>query len=135
MGVLGLSGQLAWGADSARPQCQTVRLSDIGWTDVTATTALTSAVLEDLGYKTTITVLSVPVTYAAMKNKDIDVFLGNWMPSMAQDSEAFVKEGSVEVVRANLTGAKYTLAVPTYLYEAGLKDFADIPKFASQLDN
>ena len=135
LGVLGVSGQLAWGADSARPQCQTVRLSDIGWTDVTATTALTSTVLEDLGYKTTITVLSVPVTYAAMKNKDIDVFLGNWMPSMAQDSEAFVKDGSVEVVRANLTGAKYTLAVPTYLYEAGLKDFADIPKFASQLNN
>jgi glycine betaine/proline transport system substrate-binding protein len=135
LGVLGVSGQLAWGADSARPQCQTVRLSDIGWTDVTATTALTSTVLEDLGYKTTITVLSVPVTYAAMKNKDIDVFLGNWMPSMAQDSEAFVKEGSVEVVRANLTGAKYTLAVPAYLYEAGLKDFADIPKFASQLNN
>ena len=135
LGLLGLSGQLAWGADSARPQCQTVRLSDIGWTDVTATTALTSTVLEDLGYKTTITVLSVPVTYAAMKNKDVDVFLGNWMPSMAQDREAFVKEGSVEVVRANLTGAKYTLAVPTYLYEAGLKDFADIPKFASQLNN
>jgi glycine betaine/proline transport system substrate-binding protein len=135
LGVLGVSGQLAWGADSARPQCQTVRLSDIGWTDVTATTALTSTVLEDLGYKTTITVLSVPVTYAAMKNKDIDVFLGNWMPSMAQDSEAFVKEGSVEVVRANLTGAKYTLAVPAYLYEAGLKDFADVPKFASQLNN
>ncbi len=135
LGVLGLSSQLAWGADSARPQCQTVRLSDIGWTDVTATTALTSTVLEDLGYKTTITVLSVPVTYAAMKNKDIDVFLGNWMPSMAQDSAAFVKDGSVEVVRANLTGAKYTLAVPAYLYEAGLKDFADIPKFASQLNN
>ena len=135
LGVLGLSGQLAWGADSARPQCQTVRLSDIGWTDVTATTALTSTVLEDLGYKTTITVLSVPVTYAAMKNKDVDVFLGNWMPSMAQDREAFVKEGSVEVVRANLTGAKYTLAVPTYLYDAGLKDFADIPKFASQLNH
>ena len=135
MGVLGLSSQLAWGADSARPQCQTVRLSDIGWTDVTATTALTSTVLEDLGYKTTITVLSVPVTYAAMKNKDIDVFLGNWMPSMAQDRAAFVKDGSIEVVRANLTGAKYTLAVPAYLYEAGLKDFADIPKFASQLNN
>ncbi len=135
LGVLGLSGQLAWGADSALPQCQTVRLSDIGWTDVTATTALTSTVLEDLGYKTTITVLSVPVTYAAMKNKDVDVFLGNWMPSMAQDREAFVKDGSVEVVRANLTGAKYTLAVPTYLYDAGLKDFADIPKFASQLNH
>jgi glycine betaine/proline transport system substrate-binding protein len=135
LGMLALSSQMVLAADSARPQCQTVRLSDIGWTDVTATTAVTSTILEDLGYKTTITVLSVPVTYAAMKNKDVDVFLGNWMPSMAQDREAFVKEGSVEVVRANLTGAKYTLAVPAYLYDAGLQDFADIPKFAAQLNN
>jgi glycine betaine/proline transport system substrate-binding protein len=135
MVCLGLTLSPASGraADTDRAQCQTVRLSDIGWTDVTATTALTSVVLEDLGYKTTITVLSVPVTYAAMKNRDVDVFLGNWMPSMEQDQAPFVRDGSVEVVRANLTGAKYTLAVPAYLYDAGLKDFADIPKFAAAL--
>ena len=128
-----LSAGLAWGADSSRPQCQTVRMSDIGWTDVTATTAVTSTLLEGLGYKTTITVLSVPVTYSAMKNRDIDLFLGNWMPSMEQDRAPFLKDGSVEVVRANLTGAKYTLAVPAYLYDAGLKDFSDIARFGDAL--
>jgi glycine betaine/proline transport system substrate-binding protein len=35
-----------------------------------------------LGYHTEITVLSVPATYASMKNRDIDVFLDNRMPSM-----------------------------------------------------
>ena len=128
-----LSAGLAWGADSSRPQCQTVRMSDIGWTDVTATTAVTSTLLEGLGYKATITVLSVPVTYSAMKNRDIDLFLGNWMPSMEQDRAPFLKDGSVEVVRANLTGAKYTLAVPAYLYDAGLKDFSDIARFGDAL--
>ena len=128
-----LSAGLAWGADSSRPQCQTVRMSDIGWTDVTATSAVTSTLLEGLGYKTTITVLSVPVTYSAMKNRDIDLFLGNWMPSMEQDRAPFLKDGSVEVVRANLTGAKYTLAVPAYLYDAGLKDFSDIARFGDAL--
>jgi glycine betaine/proline transport system substrate-binding protein len=44
-------------------------------------------------------------------------------------------DGSIEVVGANLTGAKYTLAVPAYTYEAGLKDFADIRRFAAQLNN
>ena len=131
--AVSLSAGFAWGADSNRPQCQTVRMSDIGWTDVTATTAVTSAILEDLGYKTTITVLSVPVTYSAMKNRDIDLFLGNWMPSMEQDRAPFLKDGSVEVVRANLTGAKYTLAVPAYLYDAGLKDFSDIARFGDAL--
>jgi glycine betaine/proline transport system substrate-binding protein len=122
-------------AASDPPACQTVRLSDIGWTDVTATTAVFSSLLRRIGYKPTITVLSVPVTYASLKNKDIDVFLGNWMPSQEADRRAYVQEGSVEVGRANLTGAKYTLAVPAYTYEVGLKAFADIEHFAPQLNS
>ena len=79
--------------------------------------------------------LSVPVTYASLKNRDIDVFLGNWMPAMAADLKPYQAEGSVEVVGANLNGAKYTLAVPAYLHEAGLRDFADIQRFAAELDH
>ena len=116
-------------------QCRIVRLSDIGWTDVTTTTAVFSALLRHLGYRPEITVLSVPVTYASMKNKDIDVFLGNWMPSQEGDRKSYVADGSVEVIRANLTGAKYTLAVPAYTYDAGLRSFADIERYAVQLHN
>jgi glycine betaine/proline transport system substrate-binding protein len=122
-------------AASDPPACQTVRLSDIGWTDVTATSAVFSSLLRRVGYIPTITVLSVPVTYASLKNKDIDVFLGNWMPAQEADRRAYVQEGSVEVGRANLTGAKYTLAVPGYTYESGLKTFADIEHFAPQLNS
>jgi glycine betaine/proline transport system substrate-binding protein len=117
------------------PACQTVRLSDIGWTDVTATTATMGELLRELGYEPHITVLSVPVTYASMKNKDIDVFLGNWMPSMEGDRKPFVADGSVDVVGANLVGAKYTLAVPSYTYDAGLRDFADIQRFGDALNH
>jgi glycine betaine/proline transport system substrate-binding protein len=112
-----------------------VRFSDIGWTDVTATTGLASQLVRMLGYQPEVTVLSVPVTFASLKNKDIDVFLGNWMPSMEADIRPYLAEASVEVVRANLAGAKYTLAVPAYLHEAGLKDFADIRRFAAELDH
>jgi glycine betaine/proline transport system substrate-binding protein len=115
--------------------CRTVRLSDIGWTDVTSTTALFSALLTRLGYQPKVTVLSLPVTYASMKNKDIDVFLGNWMPSQEGDRKAYIADGSVEVIGANLTGARYTLAVPAYTYDAGLKSFADIQRFGPQLHN
>ncbi len=121
-------------ADSANPDCRAVRLSDIGWTDVTSTTALTGVILEDLGYQPKISVLSVPVTYASLKSKSIDVFLGNWMPTMTSDRGPYLADGSVEVIRANLTGAKYTLAVPAYLYNAGLRDFADIRRFGPPLN-
>jgi glycine betaine/proline transport system substrate-binding protein len=127
----GVSPAPARGLDP--PSCRQVRLSDLGWTDVTVTTALTSQVLQDLGYQPKITVLSLPVTLAAMRNKDIDVFTGNWMPSQILDRAPFDRDHSIEVIRANLTGAKYTLAVPDYTYAQGLRDFSDIKRFAGPL--
>src|SRR5918993_255782 len=74
---------LAGSANAAEPKsCEAVRFSDVGWTDITATTALTSVILEGLGYEPSATVL----------------------------------------------------AVPSYLAEEGLKDFADIAKFKDKLD-
>jgi glycine betaine/proline transport system substrate-binding protein len=122
-------------AHAADPEdCKAVRFSDVGWTDITATTGAASVVLEGLGYEPEVEILSVPVTYASMKNQDIDVFLGNWMPTMEADMRPYIDDGSVESIRTNLEGAKYTLAVPTYLADQGLKDFADIAKFSDQLD-
>ncbi|AXA64508.1 MULTISPECIES: choline ABC transporter substrate-binding protein [Pseudomonas] len=114
--------------------CAKVRFADVGWTDITVTTAVTSEVLHALGYQTTTNMISVPVTYKSLQNKDIDVFLGNWMPSMAADIKPYADNGSVETVRANLEGAKYTLAVPQYVYDAGVKSFADIAKNADKFD-
>jgi len=115
------------------PTCRTVRLADVGWTAETATTAVLGQILTDLGYKPVITVLSVPVTFESMKNGDIDVFLGNWMPAQASMLNPFLEDGSITVVRNNLVGAKYTLGVPAYLHDAGLKDFADIQRFRKEL--
>ncbi|EKM32646.1 putative choline ABC transporter, periplasmic solute-binding component [Vibrio harveyi] len=113
-------------------QCETVRFADVGWTDITATTAVTSELLKGLGYKTKTDLLSVPVTYSSMANGDIDVFLGNWMPTMEGDIAKYREAGTVETVRANLEGAKYTLAVPKYVYDAGVKSFADLAKYADK---
>ncbi|MFT6557968.1 choline ABC transporter substrate-binding protein [Sneathiella sp.] len=119
---------------SAYADCSTVRFSDVGWTDITATTATASTVLQGLGYETDVKVLSVPVTYTSLANGDIDIFLGNWMPTMEADIKPYRDAGTVETVARNLEGAKYTLAVPKYTYDAGLKSFADIGKFKDQLD-
>ena len=115
--------------------CQTVRFSDVGWTDVTATTALVTQLLRSIGYSPTVTVLSVPVTFASIQNNDIDVFLGNWMPAQEGDRGRYVADGSVVVIGANLTGAKYTLAVPAYTFAAGLQDFKDIQRFGPALND
>jgi glycine betaine/proline transport system substrate-binding protein len=115
-------------------QCDKVTFSDVGWTDITATTAATATVVDALGYETDIKVLSVPITYAAMAKGDIDVFLGNWMPTMEADIAPYRDAKTVDTVRVNLTGAKYTLAVNKAAADMGIKDFADIAKFKDALE-
>lgn len=117
----------------AADECSTVRFSDVGWTDITATTAVTTFVLKSLGYETDIKVLSVPVTYISLKNKDIDVFLGNWMPTMEADIKPYREDGSVDTVGVNLDGAKYTLSVNKVAADLGIKSFADIAKHKDAL--
>jgi len=130
--ILALSTAAAVAGDS--DACKKVRFADVGWTDITSTTALSSRILEGLGYQPSNQVLSVPVTYKSLSNKDIDVFLGNWMPTMEADRKPYIEDKSVEVLpTANLEGAKYTLAVPTYTFDAGLKSFQDIAKFKDKL--
>jgi glycine betaine/proline transport system substrate-binding protein len=134
--ILSLGLTAATGAAIAtEPQsCKKVRFSDVGWTDITATTAVASVLLEALGYEPEIQVLSVPVTYQSLKNKDVDVFLGNWMPSMTADVKPFTDEGSVEVVGKNLVGAGYGLVVPSYVAEAGVKSLTDIGPHKDKFD-
>ena len=139
LGVLALSASLGVMAEAAAAgdaeTCKKVRFSDVGWTDITATTATANVLLEAMGYEPEVQLLSVPVTYSSLKSKDIDVFLGNWMPTMENDIKPYREDGSVETLGVNLEGAKYTLAVPKYTYDAGLKDFADIAKFKDKLEN
>ncbi|MEL6516461.1 MAG: choline ABC transporter substrate-binding protein [Pseudomonadota bacterium] len=122
---------LSVAAGAAFADCETITFSDVGWTDITATTAATTVVLEALGYDTDIKVLSVPVTYTSMANGDIDVFLGNWMPTMEADIAPYREAGTVDTVRANLEGAKYTLAVNKVAADLGITSFDTI---ASQMD-
>ena len=129
--IAALAAQTALADDAS---CKTVRFADVGWSDIAATTGMASVVLEGLGYKPTVTIASIPIAFAGMKKKQIDVFLGYWNPSMTPQIEPFVKDGSIKVLDVpNLVGAKYTLAVPTYLFDKGLKTFADISKFEKEL--
>jgi glycine betaine/proline transport system substrate-binding protein len=125
---------LAAGQASAQTACDSVSLSDVGWTDITTTTSAAKQVFEALGYDVTVDVLSVPVTFASLSSGDTDVFLGNWMPSQESAIRPYLDDGSIESVNDNLTGTIYNLAVPSYTYEKGLHSYDDLAKFADDLD-
>ena len=123
---VGLFAMATAGMAAEPESCKTVRFADVGWTDIQVTTGATQVVLEALGYTPDVKTLSVPVTYASLKNKDIDVFLGNWMPSMTADIKAYTDDKSVETIGTNLEGAGYGLVVPQYVADAGVKSLADV---------
>ncbi|SCW81167.1 choline ABC transporter substrate-binding protein [Ancylobacter rudongensis] len=113
--------------------CAKPRFSDVGWTDITATTAVASELLKHLGYKPDVAVLSVAITFKALENGDRDIFLGNWMPLQEPTQVPLVKDGKIDVVATNLDGARIGFATSKAAYDAGLKTYADIAKFKDKL--
>ncbi|GGD26862.1 choline ABC transporter substrate-binding protein [Sinisalibacter lacisalsi] len=130
-----LSALAILAAAPAIADCETVRFSDVGWTDITATTATASVVLEALGYETETKLLALPVTFSSLAAGDLDVFLGNWMPSMEADIAPYTEAGTIDTVRANLEGAKYTLATNAAGAALGITDFGNIADQAEALDS
>ncbi|HUC19141.1 MAG TPA: choline ABC transporter substrate-binding protein [Acetobacteraceae bacterium] len=122
-------------ARAAEPaSCQSIRLGNIGWTDNEIQNAVFSALATSLGYNVQAHLYSEEVMYAGMKNGQLDVFLDDWTPSMDMITGPYEKAKQIDVLGPDLTGAKYTLVVPSYLYDQGLKTFDDIQKFGKQLD-
>lgn len=106
--------------------CETIRMSDPGWTDINATNATAKLVLDALGYDAEITTLSVPIGFEALKSGQGEVFLGNWMPSQKPYMDELSAANAVEVLNRNLEGAKLTLGVTKAGADLGVADYADL---------
>ncbi|RFC63498.1 choline ABC transporter substrate-binding protein [Fulvimarina endophytica] len=131
-----LSLLLAGGAFAQdKDSCKTVRYSDPGWTDISSTNALLKTVLEPLGYTSDIKSLSVPITFRSLASNDLDIFLGNWMPTQTEIVDPMVEAGELDVLNVNLSGNRFTLAVPSYVAEAGVKSFDDLAANADKFDH
>src|SRR6201996_2536814 len=95
---LGLSAGLVpsavYAADAA--SCAKPHFSDVGWTDITATTQIANQILTSLGINPNIPVFSGAVTFQSLENGDIDAFLGNWMPLQKPSQAPLVKAGKID---------------------------------------
>ncbi|MBV4497792.1 choline ABC transporter substrate-binding protein [Pseudomonas sp. SWRI12] len=129
-GLLALSSVSAW----AEQSCETVKMADPGWSDIAATNAITGFLLDGMGYKAKVDTLAVPITFGGLKEGQVDVFLGNWMPAQQGFYDKFVANGDVTQLAKNLDGTEFTLAVPDYVWDAGVHNFADLNKFADKFD-
>ncbi len=125
-----VSAGAAQAADPA--SCAAVRMADLGWTDIVLTNSTAQVILEALGYQPSQTLLGMDVSYVSMRSGEIDVFQGNWRPVQNEQYKEFFDDGSVEVLGQNLEGAKFTLAVPKYVSDAGVHSFADLAAHADK---
>ena len=99
-------------------------------------TELAEALLDSLGYKVKQTSASQQIILAGMAEKRLDLFLGYWQPTMQSVAKPYLDKQQIDVISpATLSDAQSTYAVPAYVYDAGLKTFADIAKFRDKLDN
>jgi glycine betaine/proline transport system substrate-binding protein len=121
-------------ANAEDASCATVKLGDPGWSDIAVTNGIAGLLLENLGYKVQTQTLAVPIIYAGLQKGQVDAFLGNWMPAQQSNYDKFVATGEVDKLVENLSGTEYTLAVPTYAFDAGVKNFADLEKFADKFE-
>lgn len=116
---------------SAEPeQCKKITFSDPGWTDIGATNGVATTLLKAMGYETQVYLLGVPVGFEGLKNGEIDAFMGNWMPAQSAFMDKY--KDNIDIIRTNLEGVKFTLAVPKYVFDAGVRDFADLSKFSEE---
>jgi len=130
---------LGFGLFTAVPQVaaqdDTIDFGYVQWPGVTIKTHVAAKVADYLGYETKMTSGSQAIVFKGMDTGDLDVFLGNWLPTMKMHFEKYEKKGSVHNVRVNLFDVVYRTAVPEYVYEAGIKSLADLNEHADKFNS
>ncbi|MDK2776720.1 MAG: glycine/betaine ABC transporter substrate-binding protein [Pseudomonadota bacterium] len=121
--------------DSAASACRTVTIGVVDWTDLHVANGIAQELLQRLGYRVELSEQpATPQIFSQMDAAAIDVFLGYWTPAMSEIARPYFQQNSVLNLTGNLQNARWTLAVPAYLYDQGLQSFGDIVRFSEQLD-
>ena len=133
--LLLILAQPVWATGQPEQHCRDVRLGVVDWTDLHVANGIAKELLDRLGYRVELSNQpATPQVFEQMQGGNIDAFLGYWTPAMIDVAGPFYGSGSVKTLAANLDDARWTLAVPDYVYEQGVRDFADIAKFHDKFD-
>jgi glycine betaine/proline transport system substrate-binding protein len=115
------------GFDSGDAVENEVRLVQQPWEDLVVENQIVSQILGNLGYRTSIQELSVPLGAQALANGDADAYLGNWWPSQEPIFKSHLDTGKIEIAGTLVTGTTYAPAVPNYVADKyGIRSLADL---------
>ena len=118
----------AGGEKESETSKKSANLVYANWEEGIAYTNLAKVVLEDmLDYNVTITASDVAPAYASVAAGDQDAFMETWLPVLHKDYIEKYGEDLIDlgnVYEGTLSG----LAIPKYMYDAGIKTISDLKK-------
>src|SRR5690625_1311531 len=103
---------------------QEIELTLVNWESEIASTNVVAKVLEDLGYKVTITPVDMSIMWESVVSGEADGMVAAWLPG---DMKAQYEEYGDDVVDLgpNLEKAKIGLVVPSYMDVDSIEDLDD----------
>ena len=116
------------GAQSEEP----IVLGEGDWPGIRAKNAVVSVILRSMGYEVENMMAQDPLIHQGLTQGDVDVYVGSWMPQITDMRQKY--KGQYDYVTQNMTEGVYTMAVPSYVWEAGVKTHADLKEFADKFN-
>ena len=114
IGAAALSGAATLGRRAFAADKGTVRLAYVEWSDAIVATNIVAAVLEQAGYKVTMTPVSAAAMWEAVATGDADAMVAAWLPTTHAAYYAKLKD-QVDLLGPNVTGARLGWATPDYV--------------------
>ncbi|MBO0586319.1 glycine betaine ABC transporter substrate-binding protein [Sporosarcina sp. E16_8] len=98
-----------------------IKLAYVAWDSEIASHNVMKIVLEDMGYKVTLTQVEAGPLWTAVADGSADASLAAWMP-LTHKTYAEKFEGKFEELGVNMEGVKVGLVVPTYMDIDSIED-------------
>lgn len=98
-----------------------IHLSYVAWASEIASTNVVGKVLEDLGFKVTLSQVEAGPMWAGVADGSVDGMVAGWLPVTHADYYGKF-EGDFEDLGANLEGTKIGLVVPKYMDIDSIED-------------
>ncbi|WP_280563421.1 ABC transporter substrate-binding protein [Chromohalobacter sp. 48-RD10] len=118
----------------AQAETDVVRFGTPQWPGATVKSEVARQLLDTLGYRATLQEASPSILLESMVSGDLDINMALWRPSQSDMLDPRLEAGELIEVVKNIDGARFQLAVPEYVWDAGVHSMADLAEHAERFD-
>jgi len=107
-------------------------IAEANWPGIRAKSAAAKILLEKTGYSVKLKFVNDVVAHNGVAEGQVDMYLGSWMPTR-KDTIKKLKD-KLEIATTNTKNCLYIMGVPKYVWDKGVKSFADLEKYKDKFD-